>query len=68
MPPSDLGNGRDSAAQDPYAPDTVVSGVLSGVLGQVEYLSCSTIGNTWNDLQNRLVHAQAHPRCHGTAG
>lgn len=67
MPPSNLGNGRDGAAQDPYAVDTVVFGVLFCKSGQARHFRRSTCGDAWNDIQNRLVHAQAHPHCHGPA-
>ncbi len=44
MSASDLGNGVNSAAQDPYAVAAVVSGVLPGKSGQVWHLS-RTAGN-----------------------
>ena len=47
---SDLGDGRNCAAQDPYAADAVVSGVQFCVPGQAGHLSRSTGGNAWNDL------------------
>lgn len=67
MPASNLGNGRDSVAQDPYAVDAVVFGVLFCESGQARYFRRSTGGNAWNDIQNRLIHAQVHPHCHGPA-
>ena len=68
MPPSSLGDGGDSTAQDPYAADAVVFGVLFCEPGQAGHFRRSTGGNAWHDLQNRLVHAQAHPHRHGPAG
>ena len=68
MPPSDLGNGRDSAAQDPYAVDTVVFGVLFCESGQARHFRCAVGGDAWDYLQNRVVHASAYTHCHGPAG
>ncbi len=68
MSASDLDDGRNGAAQDPYAAAAVVSGVLPGKSGQAGHLSRTTGGTAWDDLQNRLVYAQTHPWCHGAAG
>ena len=50
MPPSNLSDGGDSAAQDPYAADAVVFGVLISEPGQAGHFRRSTGGNAWNDL------------------
>ena len=50
MPPSNLGNGRDGAAQDPYAVDTVVFGVLFCESGQARHFRCAAGGDAWDYL------------------
>ena len=68
MPSSGLGDGRDIVVQDPYAADTVVSGVPFCVPGQVGHFQRPTGGNSWDNPQNRLIHAQTYAHCHGAAG
>jgi hypothetical protein len=50
MPPSNLGDRGDSAAQDPYAADAVFFGVLFCEPGQAWHFLRSVGGNAWNDL------------------
>lgn len=47
VPPPDLGNGRDGAAQDPYAVDTVVFGILFCESGQAGHFRCAAGGDAW---------------------
>ena len=68
MPPSGFCNGRDRTAEDSYAPDAVVSGVLSGMPGQTRHFRRTTVQSTGDDLQNSLVYAQAYSCGYGAAG
>ena len=68
VPPPSLGNSGNGTPQDQYATDAVVFGILFCASGQAWHLSCSTSGNDRNNLQDCLVHAQAHLYCYGAAG
>ena len=50
MPPSDLGDGKDSSAQNPYAVDAVVFGVLFCESGQARRFRYASGGDAWGLL------------------
>ena len=65
VPPPSFGNSRNGTPKGPYAINVAGSDAIFCVSGQTRHLNRSVGGNDWNDLQNRIVHAQAHPNCYG---